>query len=74
MAAHPLVGTFLGVQYNVPGRVVIHVRFVSAAVDPARPLAFCVRTPDGHEYEEDFSDQNDFVRAVAAVDTARQAL
>ena len=43
-----LVGTYLGVEYNVPGPPLKHVRFVGAAEDPVlKPLAFVVTTPDG---------------------------
>ena len=68
MAVLSLVGTFLGVQYNIPGPVVMHVRFVAAAVDTARPLAYVIRTPDGDMYEEDYADRGDFRQIVAATD------
>ena len=68
MAVLSLVGTFLRVQYNIPGPVVMHVRFVAAAVDAARPLAYVIRTPDGDMFEEDCADRGDFRQIVAATD------
>ena len=59
-APHPLVGTYIGVKCCVAGPVEVHVRFIAAPVDPLRPLAFVTVSPDGDEYDEDYSDAVDF--------------
>ena len=68
MAGAGLVGTYVGVEYQVPGPRVVHVRYLAAAVDVARPLSFVTVSPDQDEYEEDFADQNDFSAIHSATD------
>ena len=53
-----LVGTWLGIRYNVPGRQLFHVRLVVGCVDEhLYPFDLVTRSPDGDSYEEPLSDR-----------------
>ena len=68
MSVLSLVGILSGVQYIIFGPLVMHVRFVAAAVDATRSLASMFGPPDGDMYEEDFAEQRDLRQTVAATD------
>ena len=62
-----LVGTFLGVRYNVAGRPLFHIRFIAGAVDEnLYPFDLVTRSPDGDSMEEALADQ----RSVSEVKVA----
>ena len=63
-----LVDSYLGVRYRVAGPVLYHIRHVGAYADPARPLAFVVRSRDGDQYEEDYAVAADYEMVVPALD------
>ena len=64
-----LVGTYLGVKYNVAGGPLYHVRYVcAAACDPAFPYDLVCRTPDGDTYEERFNQQQNVSDVKVATD------
>ena len=64
-----LVGSFLGVRYNVAGGPLYHVRYVCAsAADPAFPYDLVIRTPDGDTYEERFNHQQSIMDVKIASD------
>ena len=64
-----LVGTYLGVKYNVGGPYLYHVRYIAAAVgDPNFPYALVGRSPDGDTYEERYNNGNDIVDVKIASD------
>ena len=62
------VGILSGVQYIIFGPLVMHVRFVAAAVDATRSLASMFGPPDGDMYEEDFAEQRDLRQTATATD------
>jgi hypothetical protein len=62
------VGLFIGVPYCVRGRRLFHLRYVAGVYGATKPLSFVIVTPDGDEYEEDYSDQNDIAEVVQAAD------
>ena len=68
MSVLSLVGILSGVQYIIFGPLVMHVRFVAAAVGAMRSLASMFGPPDGDMYEEDFAEQRDLRQTVAATD------
>ena len=53
-----LVGSWLGIRYNVPGRHLPLLRFVVGCVDEQLyPFDLVCRSPDGDSYEEPLSDR-----------------
>ncbi|CAK0845894.1 unnamed protein product, partial [Prorocentrum cordatum] len=50
-AAGVTVGDFLGIQYNVGGRALVHERVV-VTLDPGTPGTAAIVTVDGEEYDE----------------------
>ena len=62
-----LVGSYLGVRYNVGGQPLFHIRFIAGSVDEALyPFDLVTRSPDGDSMEEALSDQ----RSVSEVKVA----
>ena len=54
--ASGLVGTYLGIRYNVSGGPLYHIRYVCAAVgDLDFPYDLVCRSPDGDTYEERYN-------------------
>ena len=52
-----LIGTYLGLGYQVAGQRVFHIRFLAVPVgDPAFPYCFGGRSPYSDSYEEDTAD------------------
>ena len=68
MSVLSLVGILSGVQYILFGPLVMYFRFVAAAVDATRSLAYVFGPLDGDMYEEDFAEQRDLRQIVAATD------
>ena len=64
-----LVGSYLGVRYNVAGGPLYHMRYICASVgDPAFPYDLVCRTPDGDTYEERYNQQQSIMDVKIATD------